>query len=116
MKEIQIEAETLAKAETTASDREAWSARTYRMIANTILPTSIKMTEDYPLNHESGHHPTLEIAMWIENGKIMLIHYSKPMASMETVLMRSAMSTSSNLSILVQEGSRRIRNCSQDLP
>ena len=50
------------------------------------------------------------------NGTIIHHHYSKPMASVEVIMDRSAMSHSSKVSILTQEGSRRIKNCSLDLP
>ena len=41
---------------------------------------------------------------------------AKPMASVEVILHRSALTMSSKLNILVQEGARRIRNCSPNLP
>ena len=37
-------------------------------------------------------------------------HFSKPMASLEITMKRSAMSTAAKYSILVQEGARRLRN------
>ena len=43
-------------------------------------------------------------------------HYSKPMSSLELVMAKSSMNTSTKLSILVQEGSRGLRNHSLDPP
>merc|ERR1712240_988396 len=75
------------------------------------MPNSIKMIEDTPGNHASGFLPILDTEM-----KILFRHYKKPMASMEVVNARSAMSQSSKISILTQEASRILRNCSPDLP
>ena len=99
----------------TIAQEEAASARIYREVANTILPSSVRMKEDVPSNHPSGAIPILDTEMWIESGRIYHSHYSKPMASKEVILERSAMSTSSKVNILVQEGARRLRNCSLDL-
>ena len=60
--------------------------------------------------------PILDTHMAIVDGVITHHHYSKPMASLELVQARSAMSMSSKISILVQEATRRVRNCSTHLP
>ena len=96
--------------------REAASAAVFRTIANTILPNSIKMVEDTPGKHPSGYLPILDTEMKVENGKIIFRHFKKPMASFEVVNARSAMSQSSQISILVQEASRVLRNCAPTLP
>merc|ERR1712240_557678 len=75
------------------------------------MPNSIKMIEDTPGNHASGFLPILDTEM-----KILFRHFKKPMALMEVVNARSAMSQSSKISILTQEASRILRNCSPDLP
>ena len=54
--------------------------------------------------------------MRIENGQIMLRHYQKPMSSLEVVNSRSAMSQGTQISILVQEACRILRNCELSLP
>ena len=69
------------------------------------------MVEDLPGNHETGYLPILDTAMKVEGGQIRFIHYSKPMSSLEVVSGRSAMSQGSKISILSQEGARRLRNC-----
>ena len=68
------------------------------------------------LNHESGYLPILDTEMKVESGRIVFRHYSKPMSSLEVVNSRSAMSTGSQISILVQEASRILRNCELSLP
>ena len=74
------------------------------------------MKEDTPGYHASGLLPILDTQMGVVDGQIVHHHYAKPMASLEVVLKRSAMSMGSKLAILTQEGSRRIRNCSHSLP
>ena len=115
-KEIEETAERLAMEARTPDQEEAASARVFREIANTILPDSIRMKEDVPSAHQRRALPILDTEMWVENGRILHSHYSKPMASMEVILQRSAMTMSSKVNILVQEGARRIRNCSPNLP
>ena len=68
------------------------------------------MKEDTPGNHPDGMLPILDMKMAIINGQIVHHHFSKPMASLEITLKRSAMNTAAKYSILVQEGSRRLRN------
>ena len=70
------------------------------------------MKEDTTADHPNGRIPILDTEMWMEDGQILHSHYQKPMASMEVIQARSAMSLASKMDILVQEGSRRIRNCS----
>ena len=74
------------------------------------------MVEDLPGNHTSGYLPILDTAMKVKEEQIRFIHYSKPMSSLEVVSSRSAMSYSSKISILTQEGSMRLRNCDLDTP
>ena len=93
----------------TQEDREKGSAAIFRTITNTIFPRSIRMVEDVPWNHLSLHLPILDTEMRVENGLFQHRHYSKPMASLVVVPM-------SKISILSQEGSRRLRNCSLNLP
>ena len=72
------------------------------------------MKEDTPGNHPDGFLPILDTKMAVIGGQIVHHHYSKPMASLEITLKRSAMSTASKYNILVQEGNRRLKNMSPD--
>ena len=68
------------------------------------------MKEDTPGNHPDGMLPILDTKMAVIGGQIVHHHYSKPMASLEITLKRSAMSTASKYNILVQEGNMRLKN------
>ena len=70
------------------------------------------MVEDVPGYHASGMVPILDNLMSIINSKITHHYYSKPMALLELVSARSAMSMASKINILVQNTSRRVRNYS----
>ena len=74
------------------------------------------MKEDIPWNHGNNLLPILDTQMDVVGGNIVHHHYAKKMSSLEVVLRRSTMSMGAKLSILVQEGCRRLRNCSIDLP
>ena len=113
---IELEANARHALGGTQAQREKESAIVYRLIANDILPRSIRMKEDIPSNHPSGCLPILDTQMEIVNGRIIHHHYSKPMSSLEITNRRSAMSKSTKLSILIQEGARRARNTSKELP
>ena len=74
------------------------------------------MKEDVPSNHASKMLPILDTQMRMVDGQIVHHHYLKPMASLEITLGRSALSHSSKLNIIVQEGNRRLRNTSKTIP
>ena len=100
----------------TRTQEEHDSARVFREIANQALPKSVKMVEDVPGNHPSGFLPILDTQMVVSVGKFLFKHFTKPVASVEVTLQRTAMSGSSKLNILTNEGFRRLRNCSLDTP
>ena len=108
--EIEAEANHLASQDRTQAQKEAASTRMCREIANSILPSSVRMKEDVPSNHSNGALPILDTEMWIENGRIQFVHYSKPMTSKEVILQRSAISTASQINILVYEEAQRMRS------
>ena len=93
--QIENRAEEANRQEHTQVEKEKYSARIFREIANTCKPRSIQMVEDLPGNHETGYLPILDTAMKVEGGQIHFIHYSKPMSSLEVVSGRSAMSQGS---------------------
>ena len=74
------------------------------------------MEEDFSSNHESGRLPILDMVMWVENSTISHQHYAKPMASREVVMAKSAFPASTKKNILLEEGSRWLRNCYPKLP
>ena len=85
-----------------------------RTIANTIM-TMIRMEEDFPSNHPSVKHPILDLEVWVEAGQIRHQFFKKSMANRKVVQAKSAFSTGVKRSILVEEGMRRLRNCSTEL-
>jgi hypothetical protein len=100
----------------TFADQQQQTARILREIANTILPRSVIMKEDTCPNHTNGRIPILDTEMWVEGGIIRHSHYFKPMSSTEVVLAKSAMSSTAKRNILVQEGTRRLKNCHLSIP
>ena len=84
-------------------------------ITNTIMPGSIKMKHDVPDNHEDGWLPVLDLQLRINGSKIDTRFYRKPMASVKVIHKRSAVSNKAKRSILIQEGLRRMYNCSPHL-
>jgi hypothetical protein len=90
------------------------TAKLIRSIANTITPM-IQMEEDFPSNHPTGRLPILDLEVWIENFRIYHQFYKKPMASRKLVQAHSAFSTSKKRAILLEEGMRRLRNCTPHL-
>ena len=79
-------------------------------------PKSVVMVENTPHNHTPGWLPVLDTQMCVKQGKFSFKHYAKPMASLELIQSRSALSRSAKLDILVQEGGRRLRNCDLSIP
>ena len=116
LREIEQEAEEAHALGGNQEKREAESASIYRMIANEVRPLSIKMKEDVPDNHPNKMLPILDTQMRVVDGQIVHHHFSKPMASLEITLGRSALSQSSKLNIMTQEGNRRLRNTSKEIP
>ena len=110
--EIAIDAENEAKCKPNDNEWEEQSAMIMRMIANSIMPDSILMVEDTFNKHANNRIPILDTEMWVKDGRFYHDHYRKPMASKEVILARSLISNSQKRDILVQEGGRRLRNCS----
>ena len=113
---METEAHRVNDSDYTQDEREVYLAGIYRRIANEVLPERVIMKEDTPGKHPNGLLPILDTKVCVKDGRILFHHYSKPMASLEVVLMKFSMSMSSKLSILTQEACRRIRNFSPSLP
>ena len=74
------------------------------------------MKEDVLGNHQSKMLPILDTQIRMVDRQIVHHYYSKPMASLEITLERSALSQISKINIIVQEGNRRLRNTSRKIP
>ena len=109
---ISILPEALQEDSDKPADRR--TAELIKSVANTITPM-IQMDEDYPSNHPTGRLPILDLEVWVENKRIHHQFYKKPMASRKLVQAKSAFSTSKKRSILMEEGLRRLQNCSPNL-
>ena len=90
------------------------TAAVLRSIANEICP-GIIMQEDVPSNHSTRKLPILDLEVWVSNSRIYHSFYKKPMATKKVVHAKSALPTKVKRSILLEEGSRRLRNCSPEL-
>ena len=87
------------------------TANLIKTVANEIMPM-IQMEEDFPSNHPSGKLPILDLGVWAEGESIIHQFYKKQVANRKLVQARSAFSVAKKRSILLEEGRRRLRNCS----
>jgi hypothetical protein len=110
------QAELEVREEDTASEDDAFTAKVYQAVANTIRPKSIRMTVDYPSNHASQKLPILDMEVWPEDGQLLFQFYRKPMSSRALIMPRSAITTRETRNILLEEGNRRLRCCAPSLP
>ena len=109
---LSVHQEALAEDQEIPADKR--TAKVLRCIANSIS-TMIIMVENYPSNHPTGRLPILDLEVWMVNNRVRHQFYRKPMASRKLVQARSAFSTSKKRSILLEDGMRRLRNCSPEL-
>ena len=89
-------------------------------IADGIDP-ALKVTVDQTTNYTDGRLPVLDLKVWIGEDvnkliKVLHTHYMKEVASRMTIHQRSSHSASMKRNVLVNEMSRILRNCSEDLP
>ena len=94
--------------------------KSIQRIANGIH-SSIKVTIDYPSNHDNGRMPVLDLEQWIGQVKIDSVarkqilhsHYMKKIASKSVINKDSAISQDAKVNILVADLVRIMRNVSQ---
>ena len=91
------------------------TARVVREVANSIT-NMIRMEEDVPSNHPSNKLPILDLEVWVEGNTILHQCYKKPVSSKFVVMAQSAFPDSKKRSVLLEEGVRRLRNNSPQLP
>ena len=91
---------------------DQWTFEELRKISNTIYPC-IQFTTDTPSSHEAGMCPVLDLQMSVnEDGLLKYKFYSKPCSSKYVIPEKSAHSKPMKMSVLVEEGLRRMRDCS----
>ena len=85
-------------------------------IGNTIFKC-IQFTVDCPSMHpETNKVPVLDLQVSVKSGtQIVYEFYEKPVASKFVIPQNSAHSKSMKMSVLVEEGVRRLRNCSRGM-
>ena len=93
-------------------EKDERTARLYGEVANTIMPKSIVMEVDFPSAHANKRIPILDMEVWMtDQSRISFNFYSKPMASQDVINARSAFTTREKKNVLLEEASRRLRNC-----
>ena len=85
-----------------------------RKISNTVFEC-LQFTTDCPSSHQAAMVPVLDLQMFVEDGIVKYHFYEKPCASKLVIPESSAHSKKMKMSVLVEEGVRRMRNCSRRL-
>ena len=86
-----------------------------KKIANSVYST-VQFTDDCPSIHVAGKMPVLDLQIYVgDDGKIKHEFYQKPMACKFVIPYKAAHSKKIKLSVMVEEGIRRLRNNSRGL-
>ena len=86
-----------------------------KKIANTVFDC-VQFTYDTPSSHEAGMCPVLDLQVYIDQEDMIKYQfYSKPSACKFVIPSQSAHSKQMKMSVLVEEGVRRMRNNSRGL-
>ena len=85
-----------------------------KKIADSLVP-SIQFTTDYPTNNLSGMVPCLDVQMYSDGKKIWYTFYEKPMTCKSVIPSSSAHSKRMKISVMIEEGVRRLRNNSRNI-
>ena len=85
-----------------------------KSISNTITDC-IQYTIDCPSLNPDGRVPILDLGVSVEDGRVVHDHYEKPCASKFVIPFNSAHSRKMKMTVLVEEGLRRLRNTSRGL-
>ena len=91
------------------------TAKLFLEIANSVCDF-IKVTVDCPSLHSDGFMPILDTQVKIQDNKCIYKFYKKKVANPLLMLESSAMPRKVKRNTLVQEGIRRLRNTSRELP
>ena len=85
-----------------------------RKISNTVYGC-VQFTVDCPSSHEAGMVPVLDLQMYVQDGLVKYQFFEKTCTSKYVIPEGSAHSKKMKMSVLVEEGVRRMRNCSRRL-
>ena len=83
-------------------------------IGNSIFDC-IQFTVDVPSSNENGRLPVLDLELEVVNGRIEHGYFEKPCTSEVVIPYTSAHSRKMKMSIMVEEGVRRLRNAARGL-
>ena len=100
--------------DTAAVEDDLYTFQILMGIANGIDP-DIQMEVDVPSAHGNGRLPVLDLNIFVESNQVKFSFYSKPCSSPYTVMYQSALPAKQKRETILQEGLRRLRNCSPDL-
>ena len=79
------------------------------------MSPTLRVTFEIPSQHQSNKLPILDTQMWIEDGRVLHEFYEKSMTSDYVIRADSAQPNSMKRTCLIEEGVRRLRNCSPSL-
>ena len=86
-----------------------------RKIANTVFEC-VQFTTDCPSNHVEGKVPVLDLQLYVgDDGLVKHEFYKKPCFNKFAIPNQSAHSKRMKMSVIVEEGLRRLQNCSRGL-
>ena len=85
-----------------------------RDIANSIYKC-VQFTIDFPTNYEDMKVPVLDLKLFLQDSQLVHEFYEKPCAAKLVIPFKSAHSRRMKMSVLVEEGLRRLRNNSQGM-
>ena len=77
--------------------------------------SDLKFTTETGEEFENGRLPTLDMEMWIENGRILYSYYEKPVAAKTVINQKSALSENTKMASLSQDLIRRMKNTTERL-
>ena len=102
--------------ETTYEEVVETTSYLLQSIANQIYPDMFTVTVDNCNNHEDGKLPILDLKVWLdEEQNLRHEFYSKPVSYKGVVWASSGLPDSMKKQILINEGLRRVVNCSPEL-
>ena len=101
-------------AEDDAVSEDARTMNVLRDIANSIYKC-VQFTVDVPSNYEDKKVPVLDLQLLVKDNHITHEFFEKPCAAKQVIPCKSAHSRKMKMSVLVEEGLRRLRNNSRGL-
>ena len=121
--DIDLVSTKVSNADLSSSQAEKETMEFLQKVANEIHP-SIRVTIDFPSNHECGRLPVLDVQQWIgdvlvdgvQKKQILHSHYMKEMSSKSLISKDSALAVRAKMNILSADLLRVMRNVSPLCP